>query len=212
MSKRTATPACTCGNGTTAGSHRSSCAVARWALAHARERSNAPGGAPDPIGRRGRFKAKRTEERGITFASGLEALVFRRLCQRREDIPGALLLRQPRFDLWASWTPGMGKPLVFTPDFLLVVPRDVLAMEPEALDDDVGARTGGAWTSRHCALWDIEVHEAKGARGLESRDYVPRLAAFRAAHPRVPVFVWRAAGAAADPTRLADLEQGGARG
>ena len=202
-------PACTCSSGSEAGTHRSTCAFARWAVAN---QGRAREGLSDGLGRRNRHQtAKRTEARGIRFASGLEARTFERLMQRRDALPGSLLLRQPHFDLWASWRAGMGKPLIFTPDFLLGLPRDVRALEPEEQLDDVGARTGGTWVERVLSLWDVEVHEAKAPRKLESRDYVPRLAAFRAAHASIPVFVWRSAGAAVEPERLADLSpQGGA--
>ena len=57
-----------------------------------------------------------------------------------------------------------------------------------------GGWSARGWTEKLVQLFDVEVHEAKGPRGLESRDYAPRLAAFRAQHPNVPVFVWRKRG------------------
>lgn len=198
-----AAPACSCG--TTGTAHRHDCAFARWAVANSGKRAEGP--PPDGLGRRRRHRATRTEQRGIVFASRFEAAVFARLCYRRDAVKGAALLRQAHFDLWSAWHPGMGKPLVFTPDFLLLLPRSADALEPEALDDDVGARAGGHWVERMLDLAQVEVHEAKAPRKLESRDYVVRLAAFRALHPFLPVFVWRSDRGALTPQRLADLEE-----
>lgn len=152
-------------------------------------------GNVDGLGRPSRHAtAKRTEARGLTFPSKLEAAVIEELWRRADEDPAGrrrMILRQPRFDLWASWTPGMGKPLAFTPDALELTPRDVEALELEAAEDPVQGKTVGVSSPAWLELWDLTVHEAKTRRGLESRDYVPRLAAFRATYPRARVVVWR---------------------
>lgn len=132
-------------------------------------------GRPPPARARSSRRGVPTRHRGIVFRSFLEAETLARLWGEADAFPGTVVLRAPRFDLWASWAEGMGRPLTFTPDAMVVRPR---------------APTSGA--SERLAL--LEVHEAKTPRGLESRDYAPRLAAFRAAYPWIPVFVWRREG------------------
>lgn len=185
MNRRTApAPACTCGQ--PSGGHVTTCPLALHAL------RQVGGKAPARTRGKGRYRATPSTSRGVTFRSGLEREVFDELWKRREQVPGAEILRVPRFDLWRSWREGMGKPLCFTPDFLLVRPRGVLsAREPELVDDDVTARVGTVWREADLDVFDVEVHEAKTAKRLESRDYPVRLAAFRAEHPTWPFFEWR---------------------
>lgn len=161
-----------------------------------------PAAALDPIGRKKRAPRGRAHEaRGIRFPSLVEAEVFLEMHRRAAARRGAFVLRHPVFDLWPSWTEGMGAPQRFTPDFLLVAPRDVRALEPEHLEDDLGHLEGGGWAERMLALFDVEVHEAKPPRRprnateaqrvqLESRDYVVRLGVWRAAWPTVPFSRW----------------------
>jgi hypothetical protein len=173
--------------------HLSTCAVVRDALRAMGGKPARATGASDALGRRSRHQtAVPTEVDGIRFRSGLEAEVFRRLRIMRTGAPGSEILREPRFDLWRTWRPGMGKPLCFTPDFLFVRPRHVpAAVELQEESDDVEGRERGIWVERALDLFNVEVHEAKTARGLESRDYVVRLASFRAEHPTWPITVWR---------------------
>lgn len=158
--------------------HLLSCALARAALPRAGAAGPRPAPAAAPVevprgavlavpGRLdglGRSRGAVTVVRGVTFRTRLEALVAQRLWELEEAKGAAagVLLRQPRFDLWTSWTPGMGTPLRFTPDFAVLRPGEPFA-----------------------------VHEAKGPRALESRDFVARLGAFRAMLPWVPVTIWR---------------------
>ena len=158
-----------------------SCAIVAAALGRAPRKSQTaaatvtPPGTFDGLGRpkRGRLGQRGVLSyfRGVGFRSRLESLVYERLWQLEEARPdGGGILRNPHYDLWGSWRLGMGKPLIFTPDFQ--VTRSVLS-------------AGGLLVTA------IEVHEAKGPRALESRDYVARLAAFRAAFPWLPFTVWR---------------------
>lgn len=175
-------PACSCGAAAgrrPGGSHALSCAMIRAALG--REPAAAPSGparstgasivpvvAP-AVGRLdglGRARGVVTVVRGIRVRTRLEALVFEHLLSREEAVAAAgrtpgVVLRQPRFDLWRSWAPGMGTPLRFTPDFAVLRPGV------------------------------LEVHEAKGPAAVESRDFVVRLAAFRAMLPWATVTIWR---------------------
>ena len=218
MKRPSSVPACTCGaaNGVEA-SHQASCAWAQHALTLMGARPGRRGGVgSDGLGLRSRHQtAKVTERRGIRFKSRLEADVFDRLWDLRARVPGSEVLRQPRFDLWRSWTPGMGRPLCFTPDFLLVRPRHVArALEVIELYDSVLAREGPGYQEKALDLFDVEVHEAKTSRGQESQDYVRGLAAFRAEHPGWPFVVWRRPAHARTglaEERLAELvAQGGA--
>lgn len=159
-------------------------------------------GAPAPAAQAPRSRhqaAKRTVRRGLTFRSKVEADMTEQLWLRAEA-EGGLVVRQPRMDLWASWAPGAEKPPTWTPDALYVCPHRVLVASPAE------------------QAWYVEVHEAKTARGLESQDYKPRLAAFRAANPHVRVYVWRREGGRLASellppyAQLDDLEQGGPHG
>lgn len=200
---------CTCGARllAVAGSHTSNCAFALHALRALGGKPAQARGSVDGLGRRSRHQTARpTEVCGIVLRSALEAEVFRRLRIMRSTVPGAEVLRQPRFDLWRSWTQGMGKPLCFTPDFLLIRPRHVpVARELQEESDDVRGIERGVWTETALDVFQVEVHEAKTARGLESRDYPVRLAAFRAEHPTWPFFVWRREKRLVVSERLADL-------
>lgn len=201
-----AVPPCSCG--APGGGHLPTCAYAMHALRQMGEK------APTRTRGQGRHRASPSASCGITFRSKLEREVFDELRLRRLKVPGAEILRQPRFDLWRSWHPAMGKPLCFTPDFLLVRPRTVLgARDLEEVEDDVRGRDGLAWVSKDLDLFEVEVHEAKTARRLESRDYPVRLAAFRAEHPTWPVFEWRrpeGKRTAMTCDRLPDLSSAGA--
>lgn len=184
-------PDCTCGPKRTSrppgSSHALSCALALAALGKAPRKSPvgsstiAPLGAStaaevlDALGRRPRGRlgqrGRTTYSRGIGFPTRLEALVFEELWRLEEARGlGGGILRRPRYDLWSTWREGMGRPLCFTPDFQVARIR----FEGSGL-----------------ALVDVEVHEAKGPRSLESRDYVTRLAAFRSQFPWIPFTVWR---------------------
>lgn len=149
--------------------------------------------------------AKRTVRRGLTFRSKVEADMTEQLWLRA-DAEGGLVIRQPRMDLWASWAPGAEKPPTWTPDALYVCLHRDLAGGPVRM------------ASPAEFAWQVEVHEAKTARGLESQDYKPRLAAFRAANPHVRVYVWRREGGRLASellppyAQLDDLEQGGPHG
>ena len=170
-------PACSCGAKGSKG-HARECALVAYALGRTQE----PQEAEDALGRtKGKPKTGETRD-GVWFASKLEADVFDEL-RRLVGNHRGVIIRQPRFDLWASWRPGMGKPLAYTPDFLEV---------------------WGSGSSEN--PWRLRVHEAKGPRKLESRDYRPRLAAFRASYPWLPVVVWRRHGLGLARQPLADLE------
>lgn len=173
-------PDCTCGQasrGPGAG-HRLSCAIVA-AAGIGRRDSPAAGGSAPPRGFEvprgpvvtpapaldglGRSRGVLTTVRGIGFRTRLEALVATRLWELEEAKGAAagVIVRQVRFDLWTSWRPGLGAPLRFTPDFVVLRPGV------------------------------LEVHEAKGPKVAESRDFVTRLAAFRAMLPWAPVTIWR---------------------
>lgn len=180
-------PACTCGAKGPAG-HARSCDLVAYALGRVLEAPK----AEDGLGRtKGKPKTGATW-RGVWVASELERDVLEALWKGRNE--GDLLLRQPRFELWSSWRPGMGAPLRFTPDALVI--RLASMERPLELKDGEPTRRS----------WALEVHEAKGPRKLESRDYRPRLAAFRATYPWLPVWVWRREGGKLLATELADLE------
>lgn len=188
-------PACTCGADKRRGSvsHKRTCALVAAALGRMADpgrpayppQPGAPGVEQQaPAGLRSRHHvAKPTTRRGVTYRSKLEADVADALWLRAKGAGpgGALVLRQPRFDLWTSWTDGAAKPPTWTPDFLYV---RLLFLPDQEAPDVRDVLPNGL----------VEVHEAKTARGLESQDYAPRLAAFRAGCPWVPVFVWRREG------------------
>lgn len=170
-------PPCDCGQasrGPSAG-HLLSCAIAvaaglgrHGAAARPQlqgvEAPRAPVVTPAPaLDGLGRSRGVLTTVRGIGFRTRLEALVATRLWELEEAKGAAagVIVRQVRFDLWTSWAPGMGAPLRFTPDFLVLRPGV------------------------------LEVHEAKGPKVAESRDFVTRLAAFRAMLPWARVTIWR---------------------
>lgn len=144
----------------------------------------------DGLGRKERktrhAAARRAEAREVTFRSKLERDVLEELWRRAEAVdPQALVVREPMMDLFGLWKPGMGTPLRWRPDALMLWPGQ-LSREPDVIR--------GHWQrpeGHHLFAWLPEVHEAKTKRTLESRDYVLRLAAFRAAFPMVPVYVWR---------------------
>ena len=95
-------------------------------------------GRRDPKRRTKHGAAKRSEARGITFASRTERDMTIALWERAEAArPHAFVLRQPLFDLFQIWTPGLGKPLRFRPDALFIQQRAVRALEPVTLDDPV---------------------------------------------------------------------------
>lgn len=201
-------PACTCSGGRS-GSHARSCALALYALGHSAPASSAASQgaqgaqgalALDGLGRRDgkappsrHGTAERAVARGRTFRSRLERDVIARLWLEAEADKSrpTLVIREPVIDLFQLWTEGMGVPLKWKPDALVLRPRHIRALEPESASDPVRGVEGGTWCERWLDLWEAEVHEAKTKRGLESRDYVLRLAAFRAAWPRIPVYVWR---------------------
>lgn len=136
------------------------------------------GAAPPPDKRPKQFaRAKPTVVNGFRFASKTEATLYRSLLLRQRSTPGSILLRQVRFDLPALAAPvedidkpDTAKPETWTPDFLFIEP----AGDPP--------------------VWAIEVHEAKGTKGSESRDFTLRLRAFRLSFPNIPVTIWRTAG------------------
>lgn len=205
-------PACTCGASIGAG-HQAACAFAQHVLRAMGARPARAAGSSDGLGRRSRHQvAKAKEVRGIRFRSGLEADVFEQLCQLKARTPGMEILRQPRFDLWTVWKPGMGKPLCHTPDFLVVRTRGVRALEPVEIGTDcVQAAVGTGWKEQDLTLFHVEVHEAKTAQGQEADDYAPRLAALRAAHPDWVFFMWRRKGKGQPPwcERLPDVAPAG---
>lgn len=125
-------------------------------------------------------KAKPTTVNGIRFASKTEAVLYRRLLLRQRGSPGSLLLRQVRFDLPALSDPDVDPenaseaPETWKPDFVFV--------DPVEISED------------GTPLWTITVHEAKGSKGTESRDFKLRLRAFRVSYPNIPVMIWRSVG------------------
>lgn len=206
-------PDCNCG-ATPGASHARECNLVAYALG----RVVVAPKAEDGLGRaKGKPKTGSTW-RGVWVASELERDVLEELDgivlrARRLEGRAAWIIRQPHFDLWSSWKPGMGKPLQFTPDALVVygprTPRatlEVLAGHRLPGPGEKIPRVHEADLARD-VLQVVEIHEAKGPRKLESRDYRPRLAAFRATYPSWPVFVWRKAKGQLVVEQLADLKE-----
>lgn len=129
--------------------------------------SGAPGGAW-----RGKV-AKPGESHGIRFPSQVQKKTYEML---KLTHPKAIIIREPIIDLWTLAV--NGKPGRYRPDFMVV-------------EETLGQWVAGEWVGRH---FKVEIHEAKGSKGAESRDWRLRASAALNEYPFIPMFVWRASG------------------
>lgn len=121
--------------------------------------------------------AKPTETRGIRFPSKIQAVVYRELTGLQsvaDDV--TLIIREPVIDLRSMAV--AGKPGRWRPDFMVVRHR---AAHVEGRDPIDSSTT-------------VEIHEAKGSRASESRDWRLRAAATSNEYPGIPIYVWRWSG------------------
>jgi hypothetical protein len=108
-----------------------------------------------------------TTVEGLSFPSKVQAETYRAL--RLRYGPTAMIIREPILDLPLLGLEG-GKPGRHRPDFIVVfwVP---------------GTDTPS-----------VSIHEAKGSKSAESRDWRLRIIAASRWFPRVPIFVWQRKG------------------
>lgn len=212
-------PPCSCGAATLgpAGRHTLSCDLVKHALGRGASSATSATTSPvdratgrdvdgaDRLSQKTRPAAERIEGREIGFRSKLERDMLLELWHQADaSDPRALVIREPMLDLWGLWSPGMGTPMRWRPDALVLTPL-VLERPPDVLrgvPDPLGPCMGGG---AQPVAWQPAIHEAKSPRRLASRDYQPRLAAFRAAFPWIPVWVWRRVQGRLEAQRLPSL-------
>jgi hypothetical protein len=113
--------------------------------------------------------AKPGEAFGLKFPSQVQLRTYQQL---KYLYPNALIVREPILDLRSLAVEG--KPGRYRPDFMVISLRPGL--------------TG--WVKEP---FDVEIHEAKGSKGAESRDWRVRAAAALNEYPFIPMYVWRSA-------------------
>ncbi len=119
--------------------------------------------------------AKPTDALGIRFPSKIQARVYQILQGATSllafYVPGrtTLVVRDPILDLPSILGRG-GRPARYRPDFMVVSTVNV---------------------GEVCGTTEVSIHEAKGSKGAESRDWRLRAGAALKAYPGIPMFVWR---------------------
>lgn len=131
---------------------------------------------------RGRVAKPRTID-GIRFPSQIQGAVWLLLTlpTRQATSKTQMIVREPIFDLWSLAVDG--KPGRYRPDFMLV--KKVLS---------------GPCQENYV----VEIHEAKGSRAAESRDWKVRAAAAKTEYPFFDFYVWRMSGK--NPRRMSLAE------
>lgn len=130
--------------------------------------------------------AKPTECRGIRFPSKIQAAVYSLLTNplsmgERPAYAASMsekqvVIREPIIDLLTLAV--NGKPGRWRPDFLVIRFQNIRRY---LLDGPVDRTV-------------VEIHEAKGSRASESRDWRLRAAAAHNEYPNLPIYVWRWSG------------------
>mgnify|MGYP003430685161 CR=1 FL=1 len=117
--------------------------------------------------------AKPGEAFGLKFPSQVQLRTYQQL---KYMYPKAMIVREPILDLWTLAV--NGKPGRYRPDFMVI-------------EEVEGAHANGDWFPKHL---EVSIHEAKGSKGAESRDWRVRAAAAINEYPFIPMYVWRATG------------------
>lgn len=117
--------------------------------------------------------AKPGESHGIRFPSQVQKKTYEHL---KFNYPKAIIVREPILDLCTIAV--NGKPGRYRPDFMVI-------------EEVGGAHVNGDWFPKHL---EVSIHEAKGSKVAESRDWRVRAAAALNEYPFIPMYVWRASG------------------
>jgi len=151
------------------------------------KRNLAASGAPGSAWR-GKV-AKPGESHGIRFPSRVQKKTYEAL---KIEFPKAIIIREPILDLWTLAV--NGKPGRYRPDFMVV-----FSSKTKPFCEDLVP--GGIVVD----LMEVQIHEAKGSKGAESRDWRVRAAAALNEYPFIPMYVWRSSGKTVSRVDLKEL-------